>query len=225
MTQRKPITDEEFEEQLAKDIEEKWPEIRKELAELFPDVSDDQQKPFKYLLLLGGIDDQDLTLKRIYNSHLTASPIRKDIAYSVWGMHMDTEDRDPASVLILVRTDTPKKRIMHEINRAQTFFREQIDDRFMKMMMRPEYCYIYVQGWKADQDFKGRAKAAVSDAPKRKCVIVASAAAWPPHAPAPSGSDCATIVCGCEGHLYLFADHTTTENWIREAFLDVEANC
>ena len=31
--------------------------------------------------------------------------------------------------------------------------------------MQPDYCYIYVQGWKADDDFEERAQAAASPGP------------------------------------------------------------
>ena len=91
--------------------------------------------------------------------------------------------------------------------------------------MRLEYCYIYVKGWKADGDFKGRAQAAAAAAPRRQCVIVASKDRWPGHAPTPSASDCATVICGCERHPYRFVDCTANDYRIRKVFVDVEAEC
>ena len=91
--------------------------------------------------------------------------------------------------------------------------------------MRPEYCYIYVKGWKADVKFKRRAEEAADAVSQRECVIVASGDAWPAEVPTPSDSDCATIICGCEGHPHQFVDCTANAYRIRKAFLDAEAKC
>ena len=45
-------------------------------------------------------------------------------------MHLDIDGSDPASVLIFVRGDVPDDKIMSEINKAQTYFREQTEQRF-----------------------------------------------------------------------------------------------
>ena len=91
--------------------------------------------------------------------------------------------------------------------------------------MDQDRCYIYVQGLKANPAFKDSARAAAAAAPMRACVILGSAAQWPNHAPTPSASDCATVICGCEGHPHQFVHGTANDYRIRKAFLAVEAKC
>ena len=40
---------------------------------------------------------------------------------------MDIEDPTPECVVIFMQGTTPGERIMHEINKVQTYFREQIE--------------------------------------------------------------------------------------------------
>ena len=48
-------------------------------------------------------------------------------APDIWGMHVDIEDPNPECVLIFVQGATPGERVMYEINKVQTCFREQIE--------------------------------------------------------------------------------------------------
>ena len=48
-------------------------------------------------------------------------------APNIWGMHMDIEDPNPECVLIFVHGGTPGESDTHEINKVQTYFREQIE--------------------------------------------------------------------------------------------------
>ncbi len=91
--------------------------------------------------------------------------------------------------------------------------------------MDPNFCYIYVQGWKTDTVFQDRARAAADAAPMRECVIVPSSAEWPSAVPAPPASDCATIICGCGDRPRGFVDDTAGNYRIRATFLRVEGEC
>lgn len=91
--------------------------------------------------------------------------------------------------------------------------------------MQPDYCYIYVQGWKADDDFEKRAQAAADGVPKRECVIVSAEEEWPNFLPELSAEECAAIICGCEGHPNEGVKCTANDYRINKTFLDVEGAC
>ena len=91
--------------------------------------------------------------------------------------------------------------------------------------MDPNRCYIYVQGWRADASFQGRAREAAAVAPMRECVIVASPAQWPNRVPPPPSTHCATVICGCEGHPHRFVDGNANDFRIRRTFVQVEGKC
>ena len=80
------------------------------------------KKPFLYHLHRTGKDNQDLLFKRIWDDRL--------IQRGSWGMHLDIDDPSPAKVLIFVEVGTKEDVIIHEINEAQTYFREQIEPLF-----------------------------------------------------------------------------------------------
>ena len=44
-----------------------------------------------------------------------------------WGLHMDLDNSEPESVLIFVRTDIPADRIVHEVQKALTYWRQQTE--------------------------------------------------------------------------------------------------
>ena len=83
-----------------------------------------QKNPFCYALMRRGKANQDLLFKRRYG---TATG---KCGFNLWAMHLDIDGSDPASVLIFVRGDVPDDKIMSEINKAQTYFREQTEQRF-----------------------------------------------------------------------------------------------
>ena len=83
-----------------------------------------QKKPFCYALIRRGKAHQDLLFKRLYGTSTGKC------AFNLWAMHLDIDTSDPASVLIFVRGDVPDDKIMYEINKAQTYFREQTEERF-----------------------------------------------------------------------------------------------
>ena len=91
--------------------------------------------------------------------------------------------------------------------------------------MDPNRCYIYVQGWRADATFQTRAQDATDPALMRECVIVASPGQWPAYVPSPPATDCATVICGCEGHPYGFVNCTANAYRIRKTFIQVEGGC
>lgn len=78
-----------------------------------------QKNPFLYTLVRAGHDNQDLCFQRVRGKN-PGGP-------GIWGMHLDIDDPDPAKVIILVETQTEREVIMDEINKAQTYFRKQID--------------------------------------------------------------------------------------------------
>lgn len=80
-----------------------------------------QKLPFLYTLECQGDDGQDYLMKRI------REPDPSKYAPDYWGMHMDIKDPRPECVLIFVHATTDPERIMYEINRVQTYFREQIE--------------------------------------------------------------------------------------------------
>ena len=83
-----------------------------------------QKEPFCYALIRRGKAEQDLLFKRLYIN-------RKDLrGHKFWEMHLDIDAAPTPSVLIFVRGDLPQNKIMSEINRAQTYFREQTEERF-----------------------------------------------------------------------------------------------
>ena len=91
-----------------------------------------QKLPFLYRLIRTGPDDEDLLFKRLRGEKpVTAS--------ALWALHPDIEDPGPAAVLIFVSGKTRRQDIMDEINKAQTFFREQIEPhwRYRAVSMRP----------------------------------------------------------------------------------------
>lgn len=83
-----------------------------------------QKEPFYYALIRRGKAEQDLLFKRLYTKRKAGS-ISK-----FWEMHLDIDATPTPSVLIFVRGDMPRNKIMSEINRAQTYFREQTEERF-----------------------------------------------------------------------------------------------
>ena len=44
-----------------------------------------------------------------------------------WGLHMDLDSSEPESVLVFVRTDIPADRIVHEVQKALTYWRKQTE--------------------------------------------------------------------------------------------------
>ncbi len=91
--------------------------------------------------------------------------------------------------------------------------------------MQPDHCYIYVQAWKADGDFEGRARAAADGVPKRECLIVASEEEWPGFLPELPAEECAAIICGCECRPNKGVQCTANDYRINKTFLDVEGAC
>lgn len=79
-----------------------------------------QQLPFLYEIEMTKGDRQNLIFHRI-------SGAPGNNAETVWGTHIDIDDPAPANVLIFVRAAVPREKIIDEINKAQTFFREQIE--------------------------------------------------------------------------------------------------
>ena len=85
-----------------------------------------QKKPFCYALMRRGKGHQDLLFKRLYSNRTGRC------ASNLWSMHLDIDDSAPASVLIFVRGNVPKDKVMSEINKAQTYFREQTEEVFQE---------------------------------------------------------------------------------------------
>ena len=44
-----------------------------------------------------------------------------------WGLHMDLDNSEPESVLIFVRTDISADKIVHEVQKSLTYWREQTE--------------------------------------------------------------------------------------------------
>ena len=87
---------------------------------------DPQRKPFLYTLTRGGDDGQDLYFERIRDGNPSGKA-------NVWGMHLDIyDDPTPAKVLILVKAQTERATINHEIDKAQSYFSRQIEPRFLE---------------------------------------------------------------------------------------------
>ena len=80
--------------------------------------------PYCYSLIRCGEDNEDLLFKRIRESST------RKYAPNVWAMHLDIEDLTPAIALIFVNGTAPRETVIDEINKAQTFFREQIEPSF-----------------------------------------------------------------------------------------------
>ncbi len=83
----------------------------------------DQKKPFLYTFHWCGDRKQDMLFKRIWGSAKNYQGSR------VWGIHIDIEDPTPESVIIFVRADIREEEIMDKINKAQTYFREQVEKK------------------------------------------------------------------------------------------------
>ena len=81
----------------------------------------DQKKPFLYTFEWCGDRNQDMLFRRIWGSPEDYPP------NTVWGMHIDINDPKQESVIILVNKTTDRNEIMDKINKAQTYFRKQID--------------------------------------------------------------------------------------------------
>lgn len=73
---------------------------------------------FLYRLFREGPDRQDLCFRRLREENPHGS--------GIWALCIDVEDPTPAKVLILVEAHTDSRIIMDEINKAQTFFRQQL---------------------------------------------------------------------------------------------------
>ena len=82
-----------------------------------------QKLPFIFQLIRCGEDNQDLLFKRVRGQPTGTLD---------WALHLDIEDPTPATVLIFVQVTTPEDRIVDEVNKAQTFFREQVEPAYGK---------------------------------------------------------------------------------------------
>lgn len=91
-----------------------------------------QKLPFLYRLIRTGPEGEDLLFKRLRGEEPVTTK-------ALWALHLDIEDPAPAPVLIFVSGETRRQDIMDEINKAQTFFREQIEPRwrYIAVSMRP----------------------------------------------------------------------------------------
>ena len=85
-----------------------------------------QRKPFRYTLELCGPENQDMLFKRM--DHIR--PVTANDVSRLWAVHMDIADPKPEKVLFFVRTNVPREEIMDEINKLQTYWREQTERRF-----------------------------------------------------------------------------------------------
>lgn len=81
-----------------------------------------QQLPFLYVLKVNVEEGrQNLIFQRILDDPSNHA--------GVWGTHIDVDNPNPENVLIFVRGTVPRENIIDEINKVQTFFREQIEPK------------------------------------------------------------------------------------------------
>ncbi|MDE0004963.1 MAG: hypothetical protein OXQ29_19910 [Rhodospirillaceae bacterium] len=98
-----------------------------------------QAKPFLYVLVRGGPDNQDLNFKRIPGTdpvEFLAERLGRNptAPINLWALMLDIDDPTPATALIFINAmgsyAVGAEKIMDEINKAQTYWREQIEPRF-----------------------------------------------------------------------------------------------
>ncbi|MDE0093269.1 MAG: hypothetical protein OXO49_02050 [Gammaproteobacteria bacterium] len=81
-----------------------------------------QKLPFIFnLIRFNESHQQDISGQNFYFERVAKGKRR------MWATHIDIEDPTPAKVIIFVRTDVKRQEIVDEINKAQTFFREQVE--------------------------------------------------------------------------------------------------
>ncbi len=79
-----------------------------------PSTKKNRRWPFLFDLL--NREGRDLLFLRV-----------QDGAAGRWGLHMDLDNSEPESVLVFVRTDIPTDRIVHEVQKALTYWRQQTE--------------------------------------------------------------------------------------------------